>query len=277
MLTVSTINVNGLRAAARKGYAQWLAATEADVVCLQEIRADPGELPDDLREPPGWRVVHAAPVATRMKGRCGVAILSRQAPVAVRVGFGSAEFDGHGRYVEVDLPGVTVASLYLVNGTVGTPSQDAKERFMTALLPYLAERREKSAADGREVLVCGDWNIAHREADLRSWKANRRNSGFLPHERAWLDELFGPAGYVDVVRSLHPDREGPYSWWSFRGRAFDNDAGWRIDYHAATRALAATARSATVERAAAWDARWSDHAPVTVTYDWPEAGRIQRP
>lgn len=272
MLTVSTVNVNGLRAAARKGYTEWLSASGADVVCLQEIRAMPDDLPDELRAPPGWRIVHAAPAADSMRGRCGVAILTREAPSAVRIGFGSGEFDGDGRYVEVDLPGLTVGSLYLVNGTVGEPSQDAKERFMAQLLPYLVERREKAAADGCEVLVCGDWNICHREADLRSWKANRRNSGFLPHERAWLDELFGPAGYVDVVRSLHPDREGPYSWWSYRGKAFDNDAGWRIDYHAATPALAATARSAAVERAPSWDARWSDHAPVTVTYDWTPTG-----
>ena len=158
MLTVSTVNVNGLRAAARKGYGQWLASSAADVICLQETRADPDELPDELREPAGWRMVHAAPEGLR--GRCGVAILCRQPPGAVRVGFGSAEFDRDGRYVEVDLPGVTVGSLYLVNGTVGTPRQDAKERFMAQLLPYLVERREKAAIDGREVLVCGDWNIA---------------------------------------------------------------------------------------------------------------------
>ena len=265
MLTVSTINVNGLRAAARKGYAEWLAASRADVVCLQEIRVEPDELDDALREPAGWHVTYA-PCLTA-KGRCGVAVLSRAQPAEVRVGFGSTEFDGDGRYLEVDLPGVTVGSLYLVNGTVGTPRQDAKERFMAQFLPYLIERREKAAIDGREVLVCGDFNIAHREADLRSWKANRRNSGFLPHERAWLDELFGAAGYVDVVRSLYPDVAGPYSWWSFRGRAFDNDAGWRIDLHVATPALAATAHSAVVERAPAWDARWSDHAPVTVSYE----------
>ena len=267
MLTVSTVNVNGLRAAARKGYRQWLPARGADVVCLREIRAEPEVLPDELREPAGWRAVHAAPLAEELKGRCGVAILSRQAPSAVRVGFGSAEFDRDGRYVEIDLPGVTIGSLYLVNGTVGKPSQDAKERFMAQFLPYLVTRREKAAIDGREVLVCGDWNIAHREADIKSWKTNRRNSGFLPNERAWLDDLFGASGYVDVVRRLPPDRDGPYSWWSYRGRAFDNDAGWRIDYHAATPALAAAARSATVDRAPAWDARWSDHAPVTVTYD----------
>jgi exodeoxyribonuclease-3 len=263
VFVVSTVNVNGVRAAARKGLLEWLASTPADVVCLQETRTD--ELAAVLPAP-GWTVVHAPSEVAR--GRCGVAVLSRLPISAVRTGFGSAEFDGQGRYLEVDIDGVTVGSLYLVNGTVGTPRQDAKERFMAQFLPYLVERREKAAADGREVLVCGDWNIAHTERDIRSWKTNRRNSGFLPHERAWLDRLFGEAGYADVVRALHPDAEvGPYSWWSFRGRAFDNDAGWRIDYHAATPGLAATAVSAVVDRAATWDARWSDHAPVTVSYD----------
>lgn len=270
MFTVSTVNVNGLRAAAKKGFTGWLAGTRADLLCLQEIRADPGDLVDELRAPAGWHVVDAPSLTS--KGRCGVAVWSRLPVAQARVGFGSAEFDTTGRYVEVDLDtgagGVTVASLYLVNGTVGTPRQDAKERFIAEFGPYLAERAGKAAADGREVLVCGDWNIAHREADIRNWKANRRNSGFLPHERAWLDRVFGEHGYVDVVRSLHPDAPaGPYSWWSYRGKAFDNDAGWRIDYHAATPGLAAAARSAVVERADSYDRRWSDHAPVTVSYD----------
>jgi exodeoxyribonuclease III len=264
VFVVSTVNVNGVRAAARKGLVEWLAGTPADVVCLQETRTD--EFAEVLPAE-GWTVVHAPSEVAR--GRCGVAVLSRRPVAAARVGFGSAEFDGQGRYLEVDLDGLTVGSLYLVNGTVGTPRQDAKERFMAQFLPYLVERREKAAADGREVLVCGDWNIAHTERDIRAWRTNRRSSGFLPHERAWLDRLFGEAGYVDVVRALHPDvSSGPYSWWSFRGRAFDNDAGWRIDYHAATADLAATAVSATVDRAASWDTRWSDHAPVTVTYEW---------
>ncbi|HWO67966.1 MAG TPA: exodeoxyribonuclease III, partial [Umezawaea sp.] len=169
MLTVSTVNVNGLRAAAKKGYLEWLAATEADVVCLQEVRAEPGQLDDEVREPDGWHVVHAH---SEVKGRSGVSLLSRTAPDAVRIGFGAAEFEASGRYVEMELPGVVVASLYLPSGDVGTPRQDEKDRFMAEFLPYLVELREKSAADGREVVVCGDWNIAHREADLKNWKTN---------------------------------------------------------------------------------------------------------
>jgi exodeoxyribonuclease III len=261
--TISTVNVNGLRAAAKKGFVEWLQATRADVVCLQETRAEPEQLPARLREPDGWHPVFAH---CEVKGRNGVGLLSRDAPDAVRIGFGDPEFDGSGRYVEVTLPGLVVASLYLPSGDVGTPRQEEKERFMASFLPYLVELREKATAGGREVLVCGDWNIAHREADLKNWKANRRSSGFLPEERAWLDQVFDEAGYVDVVRRLHPDVSGPYSWWSYRGRAFDNDSGWRIDYHVATPGLAERATSAVVERAPSYDARWSDHAPVTVTY-----------
>ena len=264
MLTVSTVNVNGLRAAAGKGFLPWLAATDADVVCLQETRATADQLPDEVREPDGW---HATHVESAVKGRNGVSVLSRVAPDGLRAGFGAAEFEDSGRYVEVDLPGLVVASLYLPSGDAGTPRQEEKERFMAAFLPYLAELREKAAADGREVVICGDWNIAHREADLKNWKTNQKNSGFLPGERAWLSRVFDEVGYVDVVRSLHPDVAGPYSWWSYRGKAFDNDAGWRIDYQVASPGLAETATESFVERAAEYAARWSDHAPVTVRYD----------
>lgn len=263
---VSTVNVNGLRAAARKGYVEWLAAGDTDVLCLQEVRAEGHQLADEVREPEGWHAFYAPAAA---KGRAGVALLTRREPDAVRVGFGVSEFADSGRYLEADLPGLTVASLYLPSGDVGTERQAEKERFMAAFLPYLKELREKAAADGREVLVCGDWNIAHQEADLKNWKANRKNAGFLPEERAWLSRVLDPAdgGYVDVVRSLHPDVTGPYSWWSYRGRAFDNDSGWRIDYAMATPGLAARASKAYVERAATHDERWSDHAPVTVVFD----------
>ncbi|HEX5569542.1 MAG TPA: exodeoxyribonuclease III [Streptomyces sp.] len=264
MLTISTVNVNGLRAAAKKGYREWLAATDADVVCLQEVRAEPHQIPDEVREPEGWHALYA-PASAR--GRAGVAVLTRRAPERVQVGFGVSEFAESGRYLEVDLPGVTVASLYLPSGEVGTERQEEKERFMAAFLPYLTELRGRAAGDGREVLVCGDWNIAHREADLKNWRGNRKNSGFLPEEREWLGRVLDEAGYVDVVRRLHPDQDGPYSWWSYRGRAFDNDAGWRIDYHMATEGLAARAVKAFVERAAGHTERWSDHAPVTVVYE----------
>jgi exodeoxyribonuclease III len=262
--TVSTVNVNGLRAAAKKGYAQWLAATTADVVCLQEVRAEAAQLAEEIREPEGWHAVYAPAAA---KGRAGVALLTRQEPEAVRTGFGAAEFVNAGRYLEADLPGLTVASLYLPSGEVGTERQEEKWRFLDAFLPYLRELREKAAANGREVLVCGDWNIAHEQADLKNWRANQKAAGFLPEERAWLSRVFGPeGGYTDVVRALHPDQDGPYSWWSYRGRAFDNDSGWRIDYHAATAGLARRAVTARVERAATHAERWSDHAPVTVSY-----------
>nr|WP_239647234.1 exodeoxyribonuclease III [Nocardiopsis baichengensis] len=260
---ISTVNVNGLRAAARKGFSEWLGASGADVVCLQEVRALAEQLPAEVAAPQGWHVV-LAPGA--VKGRAGVAVYSRADPDAVRVGFGAEEFAGSGRYVEVDVGAVSVGSLYLPSGEVGTERQAEKERFMEAFWPYLVRRRAEVEAAGRELVVCGDWNIAHREADLKNWRGNRRSSGFLPEERAWLSRVFDEAGYVDVVRALHPGVEGLYSWWSYRGRAFDNDAGWRIDYQVATPGLAARAERACVERAASHDARWSDHAPVTVSY-----------
>ncbi|MFE1950232.1 exodeoxyribonuclease III [Streptomyces sp. NPDC059524] len=266
VLTVTTVNVNGLRAASKKGFVEWLAETSADVLCLQEVRAEAQQLPDEVREPEGWHVVHAPAAA---KGRAGVSLYTRRAPERVQVGFGSAEFDTSGRYVEVDLPGVVVASLYLPSGEVGTDRQDEKIRFMDEFLTYLKKLRVRAAADGREVVVCGDWNIAHREADLKNWKSNKKNSGFLPEEREWLGRVLDDAdgGYVDVVRALHPEVEGPYSWWSYRGRAFDNDSGWRIDLAVATPGLAGKAVKAYVERAATHAERWSDHAPVTTVYD----------
>ncbi|MFE7031624.1 exodeoxyribonuclease III [Streptomyces sp. NPDC057621] len=278
VLTVTSVNVNGLRAAAKKGFVEWLAETSADVLCLQEVRAEPEQLPEGVRQPDGWHVVHAPAAA---KGRAGVSLYTRREPDRVQVGFGSAEFDGSGRYVEADLPGVTVASLYLPSGEVGTERQDEKIRFMDEFRTYLKVLRVRAAAEGREVVVCGDWNIAHQPADLKNWRANQKNSGFLPEEREWLGKVFAEAeteaeggdgsadglGYVDVVRALHPDVDGPYSWWSYRGRAFDNDSGWRIDYQVATPGLAARAVKAFVERAATHGERWSDHAPVTVAYE----------
>lgn len=164
---------------------------------------------------------------------------------------------------------MTIASLYLPSGEVGTDRQDEKVRFMDEFLTHLKALRARAAADGREVLVCGDWNIAHQQADLKNWRSNTRNSGFLPEERDWLTQVFtaGDGGYVDVVRALHPEVAGPYTWWSYRGRAFDNDSGWRIDLQVATPSLADKAVKGFVERAATHGERWSDHAPVTVVYD----------
>ncbi|NHD16750.1 MULTISPECIES: exodeoxyribonuclease III [unclassified Actinopolyspora] len=265
MLTVSTVNVNGLRAAAKKGFVEWIAATGADVVCMQETRAEYDQLSDAVRAPEGW---HTLLAPSSDKGRSGVAVYSRSAPVSSRIGFGSAEFDTSGRYAEVEFDGVIIGSLYLPSGEAGTPKQDEKERFMEEFLPYLQELRARAEQAGKEVLVCGDWNIAHQEIDLKNWKNNRKSAGFLPEERTWLSRVFDEAGYTDVVRGLFPEGPGPYSWWSYRGKAFDNDSGWRIDYHVATGGLAGRATEAVVEKAPSYDKRWSDHAPVTVSYDF---------
>lgn len=257
-LTVSTVNVNGVRAAVGKGLLPWLNETGADVVCLQETRADDAQLHAALAPAltAGWHLSSAEPA---VKGRNGVAVLSRTAPATVRVGFGHPEFDDAGRYLEVDLVGVTIASLYLPSGQTGTPRQDEKERFMVAFAEHLA------GLVGRPALVCGDWNIAHTPDDLKTWKTNQKSSGFLPEEREWLGGVLA-AGWTDVQRRLQPDGPGPYTWWSYRGRAFDNDSGWRIDLHVASPGLAERATSAVVERAAEHALRWSDHAPVTVVY-----------
>jgi exodeoxyribonuclease-3 len=268
MLTVATVNVNGIRAAAKKGFLTWLDATVADVVCLQEVRAEPDQLPAELRDPAGWHAYHAPAAA---KGRAGVSVLTRRKPAGVRVGIGAAEFDAAGRYLEIDLPHagstVRVGSLYLPSGEVGTERQDEKYRFMDAFLAHLEALHARTAEDSAHAVVCGDWNIAHQEADLKNWRANQRSAGFLPEERAWLSRVLAPDVWTDVVRHLHPGTSGPYSWWSYRGKAFDNDTGWRIDYQIATANLAKAAVSAVVERAASYDLRWSDHAPVVVAYD----------
>lgn len=263
MLTVTTANVNGIRAATRKGFASWLTDTTADVVCLQEVRATEDQIPDEVLAVDGWHTLWA-PAAD--KGRAGVAVLSRHEPTRRQVGFGSQEFDTSGRYVEIELPDVTVGSLYLPSGETGTERQDQKERFMKEFAAYLIDLKHRNSQAGREVVICGDWNIAHQEIDLKNWKTNRKNAGFLPEEREWLTHLYDEVGYVDVVRRLHGEVPGPYSWWSYRGRAFDNDAGWRIDLHVSTPGLAERAHTAVVERADSHDLRWSDHAPVTVTY-----------
>lgn len=261
---MTSVNVNGIRAAAKKGLLEWLATTEADVICLQEVRSEPEQLPTELSDLPGW---HAIWAPSASKGRAGVAILSRQQPSRTVIGFGSAEFDISGRYVEIDLPGLTIASLYLPSGEVGTERQDEKERFMAEFLVHLTELRKRAESEGREVIVCGDWNIAHREADLKNWKANQKSAGFLPEERAWLSRVLDEVGYVDVVRTLHPDQDGPYTWWSYRGRAFDNDSGWRIDLVCTTEGIARRCTEAYVERPASHAERWSDHAPVTAVFD----------
>ncbi|NKR73422.1 exodeoxyribonuclease III [Rhodococcus hoagii] len=262
---ITTVNVNGVRAAARKGLIDWLAGSQADVVCLQETRASDEQLHETLAPAldQGWHVASAEPSA---KGRNGVAVLSRRPADAVRIGFGDDEFADAGRYIEADFDALTVGSLYLPTGEAETPKQEQKERFMASFAAHLSASAEAAVAAGRDVLVCGDWNIAHTERDIKNWKGNVKKSGFLPRERDWVGALLAGGAWVDVVRELHPDVDGPYSWWSYRGKAFDTDAGWRIDYHLTTPGLAARAKEARVERAATYAERWSDHAPVTVQF-----------
>ncbi|HRA76590.1 MAG TPA: exodeoxyribonuclease III [Propionicimonas sp.] len=265
-MRIATVNVNGIRAALRRGFGDWLAGRECDIVALQEVRCPAGLLP--LEAFPGFHLTYHE---GNLPGRNGVALLTRSAPEAIREGFGFA-LDGEGRYVEVDLPGLRVGSLYLPKGGAPTGGPDEqsryrrKVRFLRSFRPYLTRARRDAAAHGREFLVLGDFNIAHTRADLRNWRSNADAPGFLPEEREWFGSVLGPRTLVDVVRRLHPDVEGPYSWWSWMGGAFARDSGWRIDYHLASPGLARRAVAGGTDRDASYEARMSDHAPVVVDY-----------
>ena len=264
VLRIATVNVNGIRAALRKGMDLWLKEVDADVVTLQEVRAPDDVLRDLLRDT-GYHVVHTEAAA---KGRAGVAVLSRTEPEAHRVGNADPYFDDSGRWVESDVrladgSLLSVVSAYVHSGEVGTPRQDDKYRFLDQMLVRLA-----ALADHADhVVLTGDLNVAHTQRDIRNWKGNLKKAGFLPEERAYLDRLADELGWVDVHRALSGDVDGPYTWWSMRGQAFDNDSGWRIDYQLATPALAGAATTARVDRAPSWGERWSDHAPLVVDYD----------
>lgn len=267
VLTIATINVNGLRAAVRRGMPAWLEERRPDVMLLQELRAPDAVVRELLGE--GWHVTHVEAAA---KGRAGVAIASRLPFEAVRetlpLPASGEELEGDvGRWVEADvrLAGgrlLTLVSTYLYSGTAGTPSMDAKYTH----LDRVTERLTALAAQELAV-IGGDINIGHRELDIKNWKGNRTSAGFLPAERAYLDRWYGELGLVDVARHEAGDVAGPYTWWSWRGKAFDNDSGWRIDVQAATPGLAAHVVESTVDRAATYDARFSDHAPYVVRYD----------
>ncbi|GAB2897544.1 exodeoxyribonuclease III [Uliginosibacterium flavum] len=259
MLRVITLNLNGLRSAATKGFYDWLAAQDADIVCLQEIKAQEADLSPAMLNPAGW---HAYFHCAEKKGYSGVAIYARRQPDAVLSGIGVAEFDAEGRYIQADfdLPQgpLSVVSLYLPSGSSSEERQQAKFRFMLEFAPRMAALH----ASGREVIICADWNIAQREIDLKNWKSNQKNSGFLPEERAWLSTQLD-AGWVDAYRRLHPDAtDACYTWWSNRGQAWAKNVGWRLDYQLATPGIAAQAYSAAVFK----DQRFSDHAPLTIDY-----------
>lgn len=262
MLRVAAFNVNGIRAAVRRGFPTWVGQRQPDVICLQEVRAPLTAIPAEAVE--GY---HLSYHEGNQPGRAGVAVLSKTAPLAVRVGFGDKEFDLQGRYIEVDLPGITVGSLYLPKGAADGAILESKMRFMAEFAAHTTKSARRAKRAKREFLVCGDYNIAHNELDLKSWKTNKKSPGFLPQERAWMGDLLGAGGLVDVLRKLHPDVPGPYSWWSWRGKAFDNDSGWRIDHHLATPGLAKKAMTGAVDREASYAERISDHSPVVVDYD----------
>ncbi|ULQ47682.1 exodeoxyribonuclease III [Flagellatimonas centrodinii] len=253
-MRIVSVNTNGLRSAARKGFFDWLEVSGADVVCVQETKAQAADLDDSFR-PAGWHVhFHSA----LKKGYAGTAIYARQAPDAVIDSLALPEFDDEGRYLEYRFGPLSVASLYLPSGSSGPERQASKDRFLDAYLPQMAAMR----AGGREYVLCGDWNIAHREIDLKNWKSNQKNSGFLPHERAWMDQVLAQ-GWVDAYRHLYPEAEGEaYTWWSNRGNAYANNVGWRIDYQIVTPGMAARLTAGTVYK----DQRFSDHAPLILDY-----------
>jgi len=254
-MRVITLNVNGIRSAAAKGLFPWLARQDADVICLQEVRAHEHQFEGHDISLPGY---HAAYYPAERPGYAGTALYSRRKPERVVRGFGLDEFDREGRYLEAQFPGLAVISLYLPSGSSGPERQASKYRFLEAFMPHMRglKRRRKQA------ILCGDWNIAHKPIDLKNWKANQKNSGFLPEERAWLDTLFDDTGYVDAFRSVNgePDQ---YTWWSNRGAAWAKNVGWRIDYQVTTPGLAGAARAAQIYK----QQRFSDHAPLIIDYE----------
>lgn len=258
MLRIISLNLNGIRSATTKGFLDWLPAQDADLVCVQELKAQAGDMSEAMRAPAGYSAwFHHA----EKKGYSGVGIYSRHAPDRVVEGLGIADIDAEGRYLQLDFGPLSVVSLYLPSGSSSEERQQIKFAFMERFAPHL----EKLRASGREVVICGDWNIAHREIDLKNWKSNQKNSGFLPEERAWLSGLFDDQGWVDVYRRLYPEATGDgYTWWSNRGQAWAKNVGWRIDYHLATPGIGNTAKTASVYK----EQRFSDHAPLTVDYDW---------
>ena len=271
-LRIATVNTNGIRAAYRKGMGDWLDARDVDILAIQEVRAETDDVTALLG--PEWDVLHDPATA---KGRAGVALASRRKADIHRVTFGPDDFDSAGRWLEADydVDGtlVTVVSCYVNSGEVDTPKQVEKYKFLDAMADHLP----KLAAHNPLSLVVGDLNVGHRTLDIKNWKGNVKRAGFLPQERAYFDRFVGAEGedgynagagfgWVDVGRRAAGEVPGPYTWWSQRGQAFDTNTGWRIDYQLATPTLAASVVNYTVDRAEAYDQRWSDHAPVVVDY-----------
>lgn len=258
MLRIISANLNGIRSAVKKGFLPWMTKQQADFVCLQELKAQRDDLDDAILNPGG---MHGFFHHAEKKGYSGCGIYTPHQPDEVLYGFGNEEFDAEGRYVEARFKGLSILSVYMPSGSSSPERQEAKFRYLDAFLPHLIKLKKS----GREIVLCGDVNIAHNEIDLKNWKGNLKNSGFLPEERAWLSKLFDQVGYVDVYRQIEPEAtEACYTWWSNRGQAYAKNVGWRIDYHLATPGIAATAQSTLIYK----DERFSDHAPLIVDYDW---------
>jgi exodeoxyribonuclease-3 len=255
-MRVISLNLNGIRSAARKGFFAWLRRQRADIVCLQEIKAQLDQLNDRQFWPPSFRCYYHP---AEKKGYSGVALYARKEPDDVIQGLGWPDFDIEGRWIEARFDGLSVISLYLPSGSSSERRQLVKFDLMARLTPYLRQLMR----DGREYIICGDWNIAHTKADIKNWRGNLNNSGFLPEERGWLDQLFGPMRWVDAFRVINqsPDE---YTWWSNRGQAWAKNVGWRIDYQLATPGIAALARRTEIYK----DERFSDHAPLIIDYDY---------
>ncbi len=260
MFKLTSLNLNGIRSAATKGLEAWLSKTNPDCICVQEVKAQAPDVQGRFEELAGLKGhFHFA----QKKGYSGVGVYTRQEPSDVIVGHGSSEFDAEGRYVELRFDTLStkrsIISCYFPSGSSGEERQQAKFRFLEELYPHLGQLKAE-----REFILCGDVNIAHQEIDLKNWKGNRKNSGFLPEERAWMTRLLAQAGLVDVYRQLQPTAtDDAYTWWSNRGQAYAKNVGWRLDYHLATPALAALARSESIYKTE----KFSDHAPITIEYD----------
>jgi len=255
-MRIITANTNGIRAAARKGFFDWLATQNADVVCIQETKAQEHQLTDSVFHPEGY---HSYYFDAERKGYSGTALYCRVEPKQVIKGLGWDPADSEGRYIQADFDNVSVISLYMPSGSSSEEAQKKKFNFMDKIMPHF----QGLMADEREYVICADWNICHKEIDLKNWKANSKNSGFLPEEREWIEQLFSEVGYVDAFRLIN-DKPDQYTWWSNRGQAWAKNVGWRLDYQVVTPELAARAKTEVIYK----DERFSDHSPLIMDYDW---------
>lgn len=256
-MRIISANLNGIRSAYQKGFLDYLKNANADVLCVQELKAQEADMNADMKNPHG---MHGYWHCAEKRGYSGVALYSKAQPDHVQSGLGLPEFDHEGRYVRADFGNLTVISLYLPSGSSSDERQAVKYQFLDAFLPILTDLY----ASKRDIVICGDWNIAHHNIDLKNWRGNQKNSGFLPEERAWLTQVIDGIGWVDIWRTLYPEIPG-YTWWSNRGNAYANDVGWRIDYHMCTPQLAQSAKAAHIYK----DVKFSDHAPLVVDYAYP--------